>query len=173
MCRRTPFCADSLSFFALCPSLFLNGEDILLLLRWAESAVFAAVWVPSPRATGNRNTTVRRPGIDGLRILLRLRVDTNINCCVETIFNLAANQGNLHDWIVTTLLSHVEEGICGVGGNGLFVGVVRGGLLDLAKEVLLDVELANVRDSTALNSVVGEELSTVVNDSCVVSIMEW
>ena len=44
------------------------------------------------------------------------------------------------------------------------VCVVRRCLLDLAEEVLLDVELADMRDCTTLNGVVGEELGTVVDD---------
>jgi len=35
----------------------------------------------------------------------------------------------------------------------------------LTHEVLLDIELANMRDGTALNGVVGKELSTMVDDS--------
>jgi hypothetical protein len=34
----------------------------------------------------------------------------------------------------------------------------------LAEEVLLDVELADMRDCAALDGVVGKELGTVVND---------
>jgi hypothetical protein len=44
------------------------------------------------------------------------------------------------------------------------VGVVRCCLLDLAEEVLLDVELADVRDCAALDGVVGEEFGAVVDD---------
>jgi hypothetical protein len=46
----------------------------------------------------------------------------------------------------------------------LLVCVVGGGGFDLAEEVLLDVELADVGDGAALDGVVGEELGAVVDD---------
>jgi hypothetical protein len=52
----------------------------------------------------------------------------------------------------------------GIQGLFLVVSVVGRCLFDLAEEVLLDVELADVRDCTALDGVVGEEFGAVVND---------
>jgi hypothetical protein len=46
----------------------------------------------------------------------------------------------------------------------LLVRIIWSSLLDLAEELLLDVELAGVRDCAALNGVVGEEFGTVVDD---------
>lgn len=63
------------------------------------------------------------------------------------------------------MFGHVEERVLGIGGHLLGIDVVRGSLLDLVEEVLLDVELTNVRDGAALDSVVGEKGSTVVNNS--------
>lgn len=62
---------------------------------------------------------------------------------------------------------HVEQSVCGVGGDGLVVGVVRGSLLDLAEEILLDVELADMRDCAALDGIVGKQFCAVMDDSCV------
>lgn len=47
------------------------------------------------------------------------------------------------------------------------VGVVRGSLLDLAEEILLDVELADMRDCAALDGIVGKQFCAVMDDSCV------
>jgi len=57
----------------------------------------------------------------------------------------------------------VQE-VLGVLGLGLLVSVVRRSGFDLAEEVLLDIELANVRDCAAGDGVVGEELGAVVDD---------
>jgi hypothetical protein len=46
----------------------------------------------------------------------------------------------------------------------LLVGVIRRGFFDLAEEVLLDVELTNVRDCAALDGVVREEFRAMVNN---------
>jgi len=46
----------------------------------------------------------------------------------------------------------------------LRVCVVGRGFFDLAQEVLLDVELADVGDCAALDGVVGEEFGAVVDD---------
>lgn len=45
------------------------------------------------------------------------------------------------------------------------VGGVWGRLFDFAEELLLDVELADVRNCAALDCVVGEEFGAVVDDS--------
>jgi hypothetical protein len=70
----------------------------------------------------------------------------------------------MEDRIVAALLAHVEEEVLGVEGLFLVVGVVGGGGFDLCEEVLLDVELADVRDCAALDGVVGEEFGAVVDD---------
>jgi hypothetical protein len=59
----------------------------------------------------------------------------------------------------------------GVQGLGLLVGIVGSGLLDLGKEVLLDVELADVRNCATLNGVVGEEFGAVVDDGLTRSVI--
>jgi len=46
----------------------------------------------------------------------------------------------------------------------LLVGVVGADGFDAGEEVLFDVELAGMGDGAALNGVVGEELSAMVND---------
>jgi hypothetical protein len=55
----------------------------------------------------------------------------------------------------------------GIGSLHLLVGIVRSSLLDLTKEVLLNVELTNVRDRATLDGVVGQEFSAVMNYSWV------
>jgi hypothetical protein len=55
----------------------------------------------------------------------------------------------------------------GVEGLRLLVGVVRRGLFDLTEEILLDIELTNVGDCAALDSVVGKEFGAVVDDGFV------
>jgi hypothetical protein len=70
----------------------------------------------------------------------------------------------MEDGIVAALLAHVEEEVLGVEGLFLVVGVVGGRGFDLCEEVLLDVELADVRDCAALDGVVGEEFGAVVDD---------
>jgi hypothetical protein len=70
----------------------------------------------------------------------------------------------VEDRIVAALLAHVEEEVLGVEGLFLVIGVVGGRGFDLCEEVLLDVELADVRDCAALDGVVGEEFGAVVDD---------
>jgi hypothetical protein len=110
---------------------------------------------------------LRRPHVHGLRVLLRPRIYPNINGRIQTICNRLADQTDLHDRVVTTLLAHVEKSVLGIGSLHLLVGVVRGCLFDFTEEVLLDVELADVRDCAALDSVVGEQFGAVVDDSWV------
>lgn len=143
----------------------LRQAHLLLLLRRPKPTVKARIGVPRPRAPLHRHTSIGRPHVNRLRVLLRLRVNTNINRSIQAILNRLSNQRDLHDGVVTALLAHVEERVCGVGGDGLLVGVVGGGLFDLAHEGLLDVELADVRDCAALDGIVGEELGAVVDDS--------
>lgn len=96
--------------------------------------------------------------------MLRLRVDANVDGGIEAVLDLVANERNLHDGVVAALLAHVEECVLGVEGLLLLVGVVRRRLLDLSEEVLFNVELADVRDSPALDGLVGEEFGAVVDD---------
>lgn len=151
------------SFFLFHVTLLL-GEDVLLLLWGPESTVQASVGVSCPWAPLDWYATVRGPHVDRLRVLLRLGVDADIDSSIQAVLDGLANERNLHHWIIAALLSHVEKRVCCVGSNGLLVGVVRRRLLHLTHEVLLDIELANVRDGTALNGVVGKELSTMVDD---------
>jgi len=90
-----------------------------------------------------------------LRVLPRLRINTNIDCRIKAILDFAPDKRDLHDWVVATLLAHIEERILGVGGLFLGVGVVGRRLLDLAQEALLDVELADMGNCAALDGVVG------------------
>jgi hypothetical protein len=62
------------------------------------------------------------------------------------------------------LLAHIEEEVLGIQGLLLGVGVVWSRLFNLAKEVLLDVELSDVRDGSARDGVVGEKGGSVVNN---------
>lgn len=64
------------------------------------------------------------------------------------------------------MLAHIEQHVLGVGGHLLGVDVVWSSLLDLVEEVLLDVELADMRDGAALDGVVGKKGSTMVHDGC-------
>jgi hypothetical protein len=143
----------------------LNANIFLLFPRRLETAVLAAIWVSSPGAFRHRLAAIHSPHVNRLGILLCLRVDTDIDGRVQTILNSIADEANLHDWVVAALLAHVEQRVLGVEGLGLLVGVVGRGLLNLAEEVLLDVELANVRDCSTLDRVVGKKFSAVVNDS--------
>lgn len=108
-----------------------------------------------------------RPHIDRLRVLPRPWVDTNINSRIQTVCNGLANQANLHDGIIAALLAHVEKEVLGVEGLSLLVGVVGRSFFDFPEEVLLNIELACVRDCAALDSVVGQELSTVMDNGLV------
>lgn len=141
---------------ARCGSLFLNEHVFLLLLRRPESAVFAGVRIASPWAVWYCHTTIWCPHIDRLGVLLGLRVDSDIDRCVKTVLDRFANKGNLQNWIIATLLTHVKERVRSVGGDGLFVDVVRSCLFNLAEKALLNVELANVRDCATLDGVIGQ-----------------
>jgi hypothetical protein len=46
----------------------------------------------------------------------------------------------------------------------LLVGIVGADRFDASEEVLLDVKLADMRDSAALDGIVGEEFGSMVND---------
>ena len=63
------------------------------------------------------------------------------------------------------MLAHVEQHVLGVSGHLLGVDIVWSSLFDLIEKVLLDVELANMGDGPALNSVVGKKGSAMVHDS--------
>lgn len=121
-------------------------------------------WVSSPWATGNGHATLLGPHVNGLGVPDCLWVHTNIHGRVETILNGLADERDLQDWVGTSLLTRVEEGVLSVHGLLLLVGVVWSGSLDLCKEVLLNIELTNVRNGSTLNGVVRQELSTVVDD---------
>jgi hypothetical protein len=142
-----------------------SSVHLLLLHRRPKPTVKARIRVPRPRAPLNRHTSIRRPHVHRLRVLLRLGVNADINRRIEAILNRLSDQRDLHDGVVATLLGHVEERVGGVGGDGLLVGVVGGCLFNLAHEGLLDVELADMRDCAALDGVVREELGAVVDDS--------
>lgn len=155
--------------------LLFRLKDLRLsrpLLGWAgrcsssEAAVPAAIGITSPRRVRHGNATFVSPRVDGLRVLFGLGVNTNVDGGVQAILNLATDEGDLHDWIVTTLLSHVEECILGVLGLSLLVGIVGRGGLDPGKEVLLDIELADMRNGAALDGVICKLLSAVVDDGC-------
>jgi hypothetical protein len=62
------------------------------------------------------------------------------------------------------LLSHVEEEVLGVQRLSLLVGIVGRSGFDLRKEGLLNVELADVGNGSATDSVVGKLGGAVVND---------
>ena len=144
----------------------INRTLDLSLFWWPEStAVPARIWVSSPRASRNWNTTLLSPEVDGLWVLLSLGVNTNIDIGKEAVLDLGTDQGDLHDGVITALLAHVEEEVVGVLGLNLLVCVVWGYGLDPGEEVLFNVELTNVRDSAALDGVVGKKFSTVVDDS--------
>jgi hypothetical protein len=137
---------------------------LLLLHRRPKPTVKARIRVPRPRAPLNRHTSIRRPRVNRLRVLLRLGVNTNINRRIKAILDRLSDQRDLHDGVVAALLGHVEERVGSVSGDGLLVGVVGGCLFHLAHEGLVDVKLADVRDGTALDGVVGEELRAVVDN---------
>jgi hypothetical protein len=131
-----------------------------------KSTILACIRISRPRAPRHSFPALRRPHIHRLWALLCVGIDTNINGSVQAIRDRLANEADLQYRVVSALLAHIEEGVCGVGCLDLFVSVIGWGLLDLAEEVLLDVKLANVGDGAACDGVVGEELSTVVNDGC-------
>jgi hypothetical protein len=136
----------------------------LLLLRRLKSTVLASIWISRPGTARHRLATIRCPRVHRLRVLARPRVNADINRSIQAICNRLANQADLHDGVIAALFAHVEEGVLGVEGLSLLVGVVGRRLFNLAEEVLLDVELADVRNCAALDSVVGEELGAVVDD---------
>ena len=119
------------AIFSLHINLLL-GKDVLLLLRGPKPTVQAGVRVSRPRASLYWYTTICRPHVDRLRVLLRLGVNTDIDSSIEAIFDGLANERDLQHRIVAALLSHVEERVYCVGSDGLLVGVVGRGLLDLA-----------------------------------------
>jgi hypothetical protein len=137
---------------------------LLVLLRRPRPTIKARIRVPCPRTTLYRHTSIGCPHVDRLRVLLRLGINTNINCSIKTILNRLSDQRNLHDRVVAALFGHVEERVRIVSSDGLCVGVVGGGLFNLVHEGLLDVELTDVRNCATLDGVVGEEFSAVVND---------
>jgi hypothetical protein len=151
-------------------NLLLNVESLHLRLntllshRRPKPTISTRIGIPRPRTIRHGFPAVRRPHINWLRILTGPRVHANINRGIQPILNSLANEADLHDGIVAALLTHVEEHVLGVEGLSLVIGVVWGSLFDLAQEVLLDIELANVRDCTALNGVVGEEFRAVMDD---------
>lgn len=110
--------------------------------------------------------SLRRPHIHRLRPLSRPRINTNINRRIQPIRNRLADQTNFHNRVVTPLFPHIEQRVLRVQGLFLRVCVVRGCFFDLAEEVLLNVELADVRDGAARDGVVGEEGGAVVDDCC-------
>lgn len=150
------------------PPLFrlLNLTLDVSLLRRPESTVLARIRVSRPRGSGHRNTALLGPEVDGLGVLFGLRVDTYINGRIKPVFDLCSDQRDLHDGVVAALLAHVEKEVVSVLGLDLLVGVVGGHGFDARKEILLDVELAYMRDGAALDGVVGEEFGAVVDNSC-------
>lgn len=126
------------------------------------------VGISSPGAASDRLATLSRPQVYGLRVLSCLGVDADIDGRVEAVLDGLADERDLQDGVVAALLGHVEEHILRVGGDGLVVGAVGSRLFDLAEEVLLDVELADVGDGAALDGVVCELLRAVVDDGYVV-----
>jgi hypothetical protein len=138
-----------------------------LLHRWPESTVLACVRVSRPGTPRYRLPSLGRPHVDRLRALPRPWIDSYINGRIQAICNCLSDETDFHDWVVATLLSHVEKGVLSIGSLHLLVGVVRSCLLDLTEEVLLNIELSDVRDCATLDSVVGQEFSAVVNDGWV------
>jgi hypothetical protein len=125
---------------------------------------YSRIRVPRPRAVRNRLPALRSPRVNGLGILPRSWVNTHVNCGIESVLNLRSDERDLQHGVIAALLAHVEQHVSSVGGNLLRVRIVGRGLLDLAKEVLLDVELADVRDGSALDRVVGEDFGAVMDD---------
>jgi hypothetical protein len=135
-----------------------------LPLRRPKPTIPTRIRIPRPRTPRNRFPALRRPRIDRRDINLGFRINPNIDSRIQAICDSFADEADLHDGVVAALLSCVEECVYGVLGLGLFVGVVRGGFFDFAEELLLNVELAGVRDCAALDGVVGEEFGAVVDD---------
>lgn len=167
-----PFTLISHPYISLISTPLFHIQNLLNLLRlplrWrpttTKSTVLARIRVSSPRASWHGLTTLRSPHIHGLWVLLSLGVDANINGSIKTVRNRLADKADLHDWVITALLAHVEEEVLGVESLFLGVGAVGCRLLDLAEEVLLDVELAGVGNGAALDGVVGKELGAVMDD---------
>jgi hypothetical protein len=136
-----------------------------------KPTILARIRISRPRAPRHCLSALRRPHIHRLWVLLCPGINTNINGSVQAIRNCLANEADLQYRVVAALRAHVEEGVCGVGCLDLFVRAVGWSLFDLAEEVLLDVKLTNVGDCAACDGVVGEELSTVVNDGCTGLVM--
>lgn len=131
-----------------------------------EPTILARIRVSRPRTPRHRLPTRRRPHIHRLRVLLRLGINTHVNCSVQAVRNRLADKADLQDRVVAALLTHVEEGVCSVGSLDLLISVVGRGFLDLTQEVLLNVKLPDVRDCAACDGVVGEERGAVVDDGC-------
>ena len=110
--------------------LFNLTINTLFLHRRPKPTELARVRVSGPRTSRHRLATLRRPHVNRLRVLLRPRVDTNIDSRIQTVCNCLANQADLHDRIIAALLTHVEEKVLGVESLSLLVGVVGRGLFD-------------------------------------------
>jgi hypothetical protein len=123
-------------------------------------------WITSPRRSGNRNTPISSPCVDRLWILLRSRVDANIDGSVDARAPVAANLCNLELRVVTTLLGRVVQHIISIQSLSLFVGVVWCCLFHIGKCGLVNVKLTDMRNGTTLDGVVRKLSSAMVDDSC-------
>lgn len=146
--------------------LHLPNKPLSLRPRRPE-AIPTRIRIPRPRTPWDCLAALTRPRINRLGILPRARIDPDINRGIQSIRNRLPNEADLHNGVVATLSSHIEERVLGIERLGLRVGAVGRGFLDLGEEGLLDVELADVGDCAALDCVVGEELGAVVDDGWV------
>ena len=120
--------------------------------------------VALPHRARDGNTTSSGPHVDGLRALVDLGVNTDLDRSIETLLHGLAEKDSLECRVITLTIAGLEEHISGILGPGLVVCAVWAGLLDAVEEALLDVELTNVGDSTTADGVVRQQLSTVVDD---------
>lgn len=104
------------------------------------------------------------PLVDRRRVEPVSRVDADINCAVETVFDFVANKRELDVGIVASLETPDIEAVVFVQDDFLFVCVVGVRLLNPVQPVLFNEELTDVRDYAAFDGVVGKEFCALVND---------
>ena len=103
--RTSP--AISLSFFGGLKPQYLHLYHIVRTDP-LDRENYVRIRVTGPWAVGNRLATLAGPRVHRLRVLLRLRVNADIDCRVKAILDLGTDERYLQKWIVATLLSHVE-----------------------------------------------------------------
>lgn len=118
----------------------------------------------TPLAPRNRHAPLGSPLIHSLHISLRSWIDAHIDHTMQPITHTSPQHRDVQHRVVLVRLALRKQEIGGVLRQLLSVGVIRRRGLDSAQEGLVEVELPNVGNGTALDGVVGEAGGAVVDD---------